>query len=597
MKEEQRIKHIPYGKSDFGDFRKENLYYVDKTRFIRIIEEKGGFLFLIRPRRFGKSLFLAILEEYYDIYRKDQFDSLFEGTYIHQYPTEGKNSYLVLKFNFSNIYPGSSRLEESFTDYIKESAIFFLRKYGKLLDFDIEKVENALSSKKNASEVMAAFLNYCREKKQKLYVIIDEYDNFANTILSTSGEQAFIDITHGQGFLRAFFNTLKAGTTGSGASISRLFMTGVSPITLDDVTSGFNIGTNISLDPDLNDMMGFTREEVVQMIEYYRENGKIVHPTGELLEIMGRWYNHYRFSIDSDIEVFNTVHVLYFMQQYLIRNKIPTDMIDRNVRIDYDKLHHFIVIDRKGTPKTNGNFSILQEIIENSAIHSHIIKGFPIEEITHPDNFISLLYYFGLLTIRGTDEEENSILAIPNESIKCLYYDYFKKAYEETGIFNIELYKYSKLMDRMAFKGEWEPVVKYIADLMLASLGLRDLMKEEKSAQVFWNVYFGLSPLYIVHSEKELNQGFSDLTLEPLLVQHPGIKYSYLIEIKYIKPVGAKKQGPPQKQIDQLKTEAEKQLLQYSMDEKFKKVIGQTTLKRLILIFCGNRMVHHEEVN
>ncbi|MCX6579932.1 MAG: AAA family ATPase [Candidatus Aminicenantes bacterium] len=596
MKEEQRIKSIPYGKSDFGDFRKENLYYVDKTRFIRTIEEKGGFLFLIRPRRFGKSLFLATLEEYYDIYRKDRFDSLFEGTYIHRNPTEGKNSYLVLKFNFSRIEPGISMVEEAFLGNIKNTVGFFIKKYGTMLGIDIEKALNRFDSLKSASAVLDTLLYYCQEKEQKLYVIIDEYDNFANTILSTSGEQAFIDITHGEGFFRAFFNTLKAGTTGSGSSISRLFMTGVSPITLDDVTSGFNIATNISLDPDLNDMMGFTREEVVQMIEYYRENGKILHPTGELLGIMSRWYNHYRFSIDSDIEVFNTVHVLYFMQQYLVRNKIPTDMIDRNVRIDYDKLHHFVIIDRKGTPKTNGNFSILQEIIENGAIHSHIIKGFPIDEITHPDNFISLLYYFGLLTIRGMDEEENTILAIPNESIKCLYYDYFKKAYEETGIFNIELYKYSKLMDRMAFKGEWEPVVKYIADLMLASLGLRDLMKEEKAAQVFWNVYFGLSPLYIVHSEKELNQGFSDLALEPLLVQHPGIKYSYLIEIKYIKPVGAKKQGPPQKQIDQLKTEAEEQLLRYGMDEKFKKTIGPTTLKRLILIFCGNRMVHHEEV-
>ncbi|MCU0290172.1 MAG: AAA family ATPase [Acidobacteria bacterium] len=270
------LKQIPYGESDFDDFKVKNLYYVDKTRFIRHIEKKGSYLFLIRPRRFGKSLFLAILEAYYDIDYKDRFDEFFSGTDIHLNPTHEKNSYMVLKLNFSAVKPDVSKIEESFNYYIIKTTLRFLKKYEKFLDIDIKKVEEEITSLKSASDVMVAFLDYCKGKEQK---IIDEYDNFANTILSESGEKAFIGITHGTGFLRAFFNVVKDGTTGMNAPISRLFMTGVSPVTMDDVTSGFNIGTNISLHSDVNEIMGFTKEEVETMIEYYRQSGKIRHST------------------------------------------------------------------------------------------------------------------------------------------------------------------------------------------------------------------------------------------------------------------------------------------------------------------------------
>ncbi|MCU0290354.1 MAG: AAA family ATPase [Acidobacteria bacterium] len=237
MTPENELKQNPYGVANFNDFKVKNLYYVDKTRFISEIERKGSYLFLIRPRRFGKSLFLAILEAYYDIEYKDLFDSFFSGTDIHKNPTSEKNNYMILKLNFSAVKSDVSMVEESFNYYIKKAALRFLIKYEEFLDIDIKKVEEEITSLKSASDVMVAFLDYCQGKKQKLYVIIDEYDNFANTILSESGEQAFIDITHGTGFLRAFFNVVKAGTTDMNAPISRLFMTGVSPVTMDDVTS------------------------------------------------------------------------------------------------------------------------------------------------------------------------------------------------------------------------------------------------------------------------------------------------------------------------------------------------------------------------
>ena len=597
MNEIHELKQIPYGVSDFNDFRVKNLYYVDKTRFIREIEKKGSYLFLIRPRRFGKSLFLGILEAYYDIALKDRFDSLFSGTDIRQNPTKEKNSYMILKLNFSAVNPEISRVEQAFTNYIKDSVSDFIMKYEKQLDIDTNKAEAEFDLRKSAPELMVTLLKYCKRKKQKLYVIIDEYDNFANTILSELGEQAFIDITHGSGFLRAFFNVVKAGTTDMDAPISRLFMTGVSPVTMDDVTSGFNIGTNISLHSDLNEIMGFTRKEVETMIEYYRQTGKIRHSTPELMEIMSQWYNHYRFSIYAEQDLFNTVHVLYFLAEYMVNSRIPHDLVDRNAMFDYKKLRHLIIIDKKGAiapaPQTNGNFSKLQQIIAAGSVHSDIKTGFPITEMTNPRNFISLLYYFGLLTIRGMDNENTPVLIIPNQMVKLLYYDYINETYEETALLRLDMEKYTELIKGMAYRGNWRALVEYIAERMTASLSLRDLMSGEKAHQVFWNVYLGLGALYNVYPETELNQGFADLALVPMLLQYPAIKYSYLVELKYIKPSGDEPVDP--QKIEALKKEAETQLSSYGRDEKFQKAIGPTTLKKLILIFCGNRMVYHDE--
>ena len=605
MTTQDDLKQIPYGESDFNDFKIKNLYYVDKTRFIRVVEKKGSYLFLNRPRRFGKSLFLATLEAYYDIAYKDRFDELFAGTDIHRNPTREKNSYMVLKLNFSAISPNVLQVEEAFIHYIKKSALLFLTKYEKLLDIDIEMAKEEFPPLKSASEVMVSLLAYCKDKPQKLYVIIDEYDNFANTIIAESGEQAFIDITHGSGFLRAFFNVVKAGTTDMNAPISRLFMSGVSPITMDDVTSGFNIGTNISLHSDVNEIMGFTREEVETMIEYYRQTGKIRHSTPELMEMMSQWYNHYRFSHYGKSEVFNTVHVLYFLEEYLIDSRIPMSLIDHNSRIDYQKLRHLIIIDKKGTaalaaaaedvfPQTNGNFSKLQQIIADGSVHSDIETGFPITGVTSPKNFVSLLYYFGLLTIQGMDDENTPVLAIPNQMVRQLYYDYIDETYEETGILHLDTEKYTEFMKGMAYRGNWQALVEYIAGRMEASLSLRDLMMGEKAHQVFWNVYLGLGALYNVYSETEMNQGFADLTLVPMLLRFPGIKYSYLVELKYIKPSGNEAADPTK--LRELQEEAEAQLNRYSQDEKFQKTIGGTTLKKLVLIFSGNRMVYHNEV-
>lgn len=599
-----KIKKIPYGISDYDVIRRENYYYVDKTMYLQQIENVGKYLFFIRPRRFGKSLFLSIMEAYYDVLYTDQFEFYFRGTEVFNNPTRERNSYLILKLNFSAVDPNLKLVEDSFLNNVTGKAKLFIVRYKHILKINEEKATEYIHNLKSPADILQYLVDLTIESGQKLYIIIDEYDNFANTILSSFGSYEYRKLTHEEGFFRSFFNFIKAGTTGLKAPISRLFVTGVSPVTMDDVTSGFNIGENISIDEQFNRMLGFSKKDVNELISYYISAGFIKHDIDYLMEIMSSWYNNYLFSKQATEKLYNTDMVLYFIKQYFKTRSIPDDLIDRNVRIDYGKLRHLIVIDKSGDKQLNGNFSKLAEIIENGGITSNIVKGFPVEELTYVENFISLLFYFGLLTIKGT-ERDKLRLEIPNETIKHLYYDYIKRAYKESNIFNIDFYKYANLMSRMAYDGEWRSLFDYITERMKQSISLRDLISGEKSIQAFLNVYLGLSELYIIHTEKELNKGFADLLMEPFIARYQGIKYSYLLEIKYInrkdykklKAKAASTKNGLEEDIKKLRQAAEEQLSQYSSDVKLSKNLNQTKLINLILIFSGHELVYIEECN
>jgi hypothetical protein len=593
--ENDTIKEIPYGISDYGLIRRENYYYVDKTPYLKTLKKAGRYLFFIRPRRFGKSLFISLMQAYFDISYKDRFEELFKGTWIYEHPTDERGKYLVLVLNFSVVDPNLDKMEASFLNHVQTNAVVFIQKYSDYLSVSPQKdyLSKKIEESQSASDILSNLILLCKEAQQELYVMIDEYDNFANTILSTVGADAYYTLTHGAGFFRSFFNVLKSGTSQLDSPITRSFITGVSPITLDDVTSGYNIGKNVSLEPFLNRMLGFTQEDVITLIEYYRAMGCINHATPYLVEIMTQWYGNYLFSKEDNARLFNSDMVLYFLDNYLSGKKLPDDLIDRNVRIDYGKLRHLIILDTDKTkrPTPNGNFSKLKEIIEEGSTSSAIVKGFPLEELMEVENFKSLLFYLGLLTIKAP-EKDKLRLEIPNETIKRLYYDYIKDAYRETGIFSLDLSKYSDLMTDMAYDGKWEPLLKFITGRMQESMSLRDLITGEKSIQAFLNVYLGLSDLYIIHSEKEMNKGYADIVMEPFLDRYAGIRYSYLLEIKYAKS-GLK---PGDAKINQLKEEAEKQLKTYGIDKKFEKNIEKTTLIQLVLVFSGHKAMYIGEI-
>jgi len=588
--DDKKISEIPYGISDYERIVEKNYYYVDKTPYLHSLEKTGEYLFLIRPRRFGKSLFLSLLQTYYDIIKADRFDLFFKGTALHQNPTNEKNSYLILKFNFSMVSPDIDMVEESFLGHVLEAGDIFISEYKQFLNIDEKETLEELKRKNTAPDILRHLIHLCKKSNQKLFITIDEYDNFTNTILSSLGTHHYKNLTHGESFFRTFFNVLKGGTSGSGAPISRLFITGVSPITMDDVTSGFNIGNNITTDRIFNEMQGFTTDEMIEMIEYYRQHGQIKHPTSYLMEIMDQWYNSYRFSKKSQATVFNPDMALYFLKEYFKEYEIPEEMVDENVRMDYGKLRHLVIIDSGDKQAPNGNFNQLRRISEEGEITAKLVRSFPAEKLTHIENFISLLFYFGLLTMEG--EEKGKIkFKIPNETVKRLYFEYIKEGYEETGIFTLDFFKYSELMTGMAYDGKWHAFFDYLTLEMKERMGLRDLITGEKSIQAFLAVYLGLGDLYLIHTEKELNKGYADIVLEPFLARYKDILCSYILEIKYIKP----KEFNPQK-LEKLKTAAVDQLKKYSLDKNFRKNIEKTRLIKIVLIFSGHQLVHIEAV-
>ncbi len=595
--DEQQVKRIPYGISDYTLIREGNYYYVDKSPYLKEIEKAGRYLFFIRPRRFGKSLSLSMMRCYYDVSFKDQFEKLFKGTWIYDNPTEERGNYLVLFLNFSEVHAAEDKIEESFLALIRDKARIFTRRYQTRFSKieDLDEYFRFFKESSSPTNILGHLIRLVNEAQQKMFVIIDEYDNFSNTLITASGDAAYHAITHGDGLLRSFFNVLKAGTGDVNAPISKLFITGVSPVTMDDVTSGFNIGQHCSLDFNLNQMLGFTSDDVTEMIEYYRKAGQITHSTPELKKLMTLWYGNYIFSADADVPVFNSDMILYFLLNYMKRQRIPDNLIDRNVRIDYGKLRHLIIIDRddnkKSTPPTtNGNFSKLKQITEDGGTISPIVDGFPLTEIASTSNFNSLLFYFGLLTIDGR-EGDLYRLKIPNQTIRRLFFDYISAAYHDVGIFSMDLSRFAVLISKMAFTGAWRPLFDFLTQRMKASLALRDLITGEKAVQTFLNVYLGLSDLFLVHTEKELNKGYADILLEPYRAKYPELNISYLLELKYVKAG----MTPDDPKLPQIVADAETQIKNYSLDEKFKKAVGNTELIKLVLIFSGHQAIYFDQ--
>ncbi len=599
---DKKIKRIPYGLANYERVIQKNCYYVDKTPYLKTLEENSDYLFFIRPRRFGKSLFLAVMEAYYDVLYKDRFEEFFKDTWIYQHPTGEKNTYLVLSLNFSVVEPDTDKMETSFLNHVQDHAVDFIQRYRGYLSKnpDMNYFSQKIKNSRSASDILSTLLLLCKGAHQKLYVIIDEYDNFSNTILSTIGKEAYRDLTHGPSFFRSFFNSLKKGATGTGAPITRSLITGVSPITMDDVTSGYNIGENVSLDASFNSMLGFTPGDVDALLSYYKSAGLIKHDPGDLKKIIDKWYGNYLFSkhAKADERLYNPDMVLYFLKEYFKTQSLPDELIDRNVRIDYGKLRHLIVVDKGEKTVSNGNFERLREIVEDGRTSSGLVRGFPLEKLTDRDNFISLLFYFGLLTIQDA-EAADLVLEIPNETIRRLYYDYIKEAYEETEIFALDLYTYHRLMKGLALHGEWKPLFQYISGRMRESMSLRDLVTGEKSIQAFLNVYLGLSNLYIIHAEKEMNKGYADIVMEPFVARYPDIRYGYILEIKYLK-AGIKPGvpnalnapiAPDDPKVQKLKEEAEKQLAKYGSDKKFAGAMEKVKLIKIVLIFSGHELI------
>jgi len=586
-----KIKRIPYGKSDFEYVNYHNDYYVDKSMFIPDVE-KTPYIFLIRPRRFGKSLFLTTLHAYYDIKYKNRFNELFHDTWILEHPTEERGKYMVLYFNFSAILKEKEKIQEDFNRYCLLELDTFVKKYK---DYIPEEVLIELDKSFLAHEKLHILASKLRETDYKIYLLIDEYDNFTNTLLTDFGEQEYKKITRQAGYFKQFFTNLKMLTSGIGSGLARLFITGVSPVTMDDVTSGFNIGDNITNSVTFNSILGFTEKDVNDILDYYISVGELKIDKTKALEVMKKWYDHYIFSFDSDNSVYNSDAVLYFIKEATDSQKIPRNLIDDNLRMDYGKLRYLIIMDKK----LNGNFESLSKIADDGGIASDIVSSFPFDRIIDPDNFISLLYYFGLLTHSGRTIKGRPWLVIPNESIRRMIFEYIRESVYYAYHFSFDILKLKDNLADMAYTGEFKPVFYFIESLIKAQTKLRDYMDNEKVVKAFYLAYMNIYDYYIAASEEEMNKGYADMILKPFVARYPDMEYAWLIEFKYI-PRSVKDKAL-EKDVAIKIADAEKQLSQYANDDFACKMLalppyGSIKLKKVIIVFHGWELAYCEEV-
>ena len=581
------MKALPYGISDFPRVRREDYYYVDKTRFIEMLERQPPYLFLIRPRRFGKSLFLAMLEAYYSIDYADRFEELFGELYIGQHSTKRHNSYLVLRFNFSEVKARLDEVEQKFGEYCCMVMKDFILKYEHLMGSEVWEVVKREET--DPGQMLSSLKQYLsRTNCPRIYLMIDEYDNFTNTILSSYSQDNYKKRMHGDGFIRGFFNVVKASTSNADAAVERLFITGVSPITMDDVTSGFNIGTNISMLPQFNDIIGFNEDEVREMITYYKDEDALPEDVtvDGLVEIMKPWYDNYCFSSRKlEERMFNSDMTLYFLNSYLQQQLPPEMMVDNNIRTDYNKLRHLVQID-----KTFGaNASVIQQIIAEGSITAQISTSFPAEKMTDTENFKSLLFYFGMLSIQGVYQGD-TVLGIPNLTVREQLYTYLTEAYQQADLFEMDMSVLSALIKGMAYRGEWEPIFRFFARELERQSAIREFIDGEAHIKGFLLAYLGLTQGYIILPEHESSKGYADFYMMPDLLHQPDIVYSYIVEVKYAR------RDASDADIALLKRDAAEQLKRYATDEKVLRTKGGTKLELITLVFKGWELVVLEKL-
>lgn len=575
---EPTAKKVPYGISNFTELIDQNMYYVDKTMYLPLLERQPNYLFLIRPRRFGKSLFLSMLRAYYDLQQKERFAERFKGLYIAEHPTPLQGTYQVLYFDFSRAGGSLEQLQENFDKYCCECLDNFAQIYAAYYP---EGFEQELKSRADSN----AKLNYldlqAKTAGHSLFLIIDEYDNFTNVVLNEQGTDTYIALTHASGFYREAFKKYKG-------MFARIFMMGVSPVTLDDLTSGFNIGWSISTDFQFNLMLGFSETDVRKMFQYYQDAGMLEGDIDAMIAEMKPWYDNYCFAKESlkrDPRMFNSDMVLYYLNHRMKLNESPEQMIDPNTRTDYSKMKRLIRFDKLDGDRKG----VIRRIAEEGSIVTSLATTFPATDITRAEIFPSLLFYYGMLTIGGT-RGDRLILTIPNNNVRKQYYEYLLEEYQEANRRSINLNDLSGLYYDMSYDGQWRPALQFIADAYKDNSSVRSSIEGERNLQGFFTAYLSISSYYLTAPEVELNHGFCDLFLMPDLQRYPEVAHCFILELKYLPVHDFDARHEAQWQ------EAVEQIHRYAQAPRVQQMAQGTQLHLVVMQFKGWELVRMEEV-
>ena len=587
---EQQVKLLPYGVADFVTVIEQNLYYVDKTMFIPELEKQPRNLFFIRPRRFGKSIFLSMLYSYYDCTQSHKFQSLFGNLWIGQHPTPLQGKYQVLFLDFSQITGNIDKLETKFNSYLSINLDAFVRQYSEYYQAEMEEI----LAQEDFEEKMELIFKAAKAHQYHLYLIIDEYDNFTNVILNERGEKIYHAITHADGFYRDVFKKFKG-------NFERIFMMGVSPVTLDDVTSGFNIGWNISIKPEFDEMLGFSTTDVVEMFTYYKKHGSIPADSDidAIVNDMKPWYDNYCFAeeaLKKKTRMFNCDMVLYYLRNYMDDGCSPRQMIDPNTRTDYGKMKKLLQFDKLDGERKG----IIRKIAEEEQIVTQLYESFSAYQIPKAEIFPSLLFYYGMLTIKGT-RGSKLILGIPNNNVRKQYYGYLEEEYQAKAY--VDVNQLTDYYYDMAYDGKWEEGLRFMADAYAKVSSVRDGIEAERNLQGFFMAYLNLNDYYITAPELELNHGYCDFFLLPDLT-HYASQHSYILELKVLskKDFSAivegelTEDGKPMTKAEKQWREAVEQIHRYAEAPRVEALRQGTKLHLIIMQFEGWELKRMEEV-
>ena len=587
---EQQVKRVPYGVADFAQVIEQNQYYVDKTMFIPELEKQPSNLFFIRPRRFGKSIFLSMLYSYYDCAQSHKFQSLFGNLWIGQHPTPLQGKYQVLFLDFSQITGNIDKLETKFNSYLSINLDAFVRQYSEYYQAEMEEI----LAQEDFEEKMELIFKAAKAHQYHLYLIIDEYDNFTNVILNERGEKVYHAITHADGFYRDVFKKFKG-------NFERIFMMGVSPVTLDDVTSGFNIGWNISIKPEFDEMLGFSTTDVVEMFTYYKEHGSIPADSDidAIVNDMKPWYDNYCFAkqaLKKKTRMFNCDMVLYYLRNYMDAGCPPEEMIDPNTRTDYGKMKKLLQFDKLDGERKG----IIRKIAEEEQIVTQLYESFSAYQIPKAEIFPSLLFYYGMLTIKGT-RGSKLILGIPNNNVRKQYYGYLEEEYQAKAY--VDVNQLTDYYYDMAYDGKWEEGLRFMADAYAKVSSVRDGIEAERNLQGFFMAYLNLNDYYITAPELELNHGYCDFFLLPDLT-HYASQHSYILELKVLskKDFSAivegefTEDGKPMTKAEKQWREAVDQIHRYAEAPRVEALRQGTKLHLIIMQFEGWELKRMEEV-
>lgn len=604
---------IPYGLANFAAIREEGYFYVDKTPFLPLLESReSGYtsLLFLRPRRMGKSALVTMLAHYYDIHRAPEFDALFRGLWVHDHPTPEKNRYLVLHLNFSTVSGEGDReaLRRSFLTSVQGSIRTLVMRYRDRIP-DLAGLDDDLKSTDDGAGLLSDLLSIVAGTRDKLYVLIDEYDTFANDLLSSGEEDLYSAVTGKAGFVRSFYRTLKAGTeTGA---IGRIFVTGASPILLDDLYTGFNIVTNISQHAQFNTLAGFTRADVERALEELladrpdlatvpglswgpaapRASGGPSAPDQRtaVLGVLEQYYDGYRFSPRATERIFNSDMVLYFLRELAVQGEYPQQMLDPNARTDYHKLHQ--VWAGTGTSPAERRL-VLERILDEGHVWARLIEQFGRRGPSSSDQVVSLLYYTGMLTLSVEPQSGREIrFDIPNRVIRELAWEHFAALLKEQEGVELDQHPIRAGLRTMAVDGAIEPFVEAFHRQVVKAMGVKDLRQfSEKTLKMMLMTTVVLTDVFNVLSEKEFAQGYCDLFLSPTNLV-PGARFAWMLELKYLHAAAKPDE------IEAAFVQASEQLRRYASDAALLPIVTRGhELRAGAMVFLSSKEVLYREL-